>query len=79
MAGGRDIDGATGGGDGPAAVPAALTPEEAARWERLARRLLLWSSGAMFGMVGLIALGLAMAPKDDSTLGVMKALVFRCH
>ncbi len=25
------------------------------------------------------ALGLMLAPKDDSTLGVMRALVFRCH
>ena len=25
------------------------------------------------------ALGLLLAPKDDSTLGVMRALVFRCH
>ena len=33
----------------------------------------------MGGLVLLIALALAMAPRDDSTLGVMKALVFRCH
>ena len=56
-----------------------LAPEEAARWERLARRLLLVSAAVMIGMVGLIALGLAMAPKDDSTLGLMRALVFQCH
>lgn len=37
---------------------------------------------ALAGLVLLLsgsALGLLLAPKDDSTLGVMRALVFRCH
>jgi len=60
-------------------LPDGLSPEEAARWERLARRLLIGASAVMGGMILLIALALAMAPKDDSALGTMKALVFRCH
>lgn len=63
----------------PADLPDGLSPEEAARWEKLARRLLIGATAVMGGLVLLIALALAMAPKDDSTLGVMKALVFRCH
>ena len=63
----------------PANLPDGLSPEEAARSEKLARRLLIGASAVMGGLVLLIALALAMAPRDDSTLGVMKALVFRCH
>ena len=67
------------GSDRPAGLPDGLSPEEAARWERLARRLLIGSAVVMGGMILLTFLALAMAPKDDSTLGTMKALVFRCH
>ena len=42
-------------------------------------RLLIGSAVVMGGMILLTFLALAMAPKDDSTLGTMKALVFRCH
>lgn len=59
--------------------PDGLSPEEAARWERLARRLLIGSAVVMGAMILLTFLALAVAPKDDSTLGAMKALVFRCH
>ncbi len=59
--------------------PDGLSPEEAARWERLARRLLIGSAAIMGAMILLTFLALAMAPRDDSTLGTMKALVFRCH
>ncbi len=64
-----DLDG------GVAPLPAA----EVERWERFGRRLLLGSVVVMVATVALVALGLAMAPRDDSTLGAMKALVFRCH
>jgi hypothetical protein len=63
----------------PAGHPDGLSPEEAARWERLARRLLIGSGLVMGAMIALTFLALAMAPQDDSTLGTMKALVFRCH
>ena len=66
-------------GKAPADLPDGLTPEEAARWEKLARRLLVGACAVMGGLVLLIALALVMAPRDDSALGVMKALVFRCH
>jgi hypothetical protein len=67
------------GGKAPADLPDGLTPEEAARWERLARRLLLGSALVMGAMILLIGLALALAPRDDSTLGTMKALAFQCH
>ena len=67
------------GGKQPVDLPDGLTPEEAARWEKLARRLLLGSAAVMGAMLLLIALTLALAPRDDSTLGTMKALVFQCH
>ena len=38
--------------------------------------------GAVLAIMLLLAgstLGLLLAPKDDSTLGLMRALVFRCH
>jgi hypothetical protein len=60
-------------------LPDGLSPEEAARWEKLARRLLVGSAAVMGGLILLTFLALAMAPRDDSTLGTMKALVFRCH
>jgi len=64
-------------GDGVAA--GALSAEELARWERLARRLLWFAAATMALMVILVVLALVLAPKDDSTLGLMCSLVFRCH
>ena len=33
----------------------------------------------LLGVIVLALGGLVLAPKDDSTLGLMRALVFRCH
>jgi len=63
----------------PRAVAEGLSPEERAHWERLARRLLIGAVALMGAMVVLIAVALLLAPRDESTLGLMKALVFRCH
>ena len=76
---GHGDDGIMSADRGPQGLPDGLSPEEMRRWERLARRLLIGAVAVMGAMVTLIVVTLLLAPKDDSTLGMMKALVFRCH
>lgn len=47
--------------------------------QRRAELVLVCALGGLALLLAGSALGLMFAPKDDSTLGVMRALVFRCH
>jgi hypothetical protein len=57
----------------PMAPPPPSRPQRTAEWA-----LVCGLAGLALLLAGS-ALGLLLAPKDDSTLGVMRALVFRCH
>ncbi|MBT5433324.1 MAG: hypothetical protein HOI34_19935 [Rhodospirillaceae bacterium] len=47
--------------------------------QRTAEWVLVGSLAAIALLLTGSALGLLLAPKDDSTLGLTRALVFRCH
>jgi len=49
------------------------------RAERHAALILGIFIPVLLGVIALVLGGLLLAPKDDSTLGLMRALVFRCH
>ncbi len=49
------------------------------RAERMAALILGIFLPVLLGVIALAVGGLLLAPKDDSTLGLMRALVFRCH
>ena len=50
-----------------------------ARHQRTAELVLVCGLAGLALLLAGSALGLMLAPKDDSTLGVMRALVFHCH
>ncbi len=49
------------------------------RAERYAAIILGIFVPVLLAVIALALGGLLLAPKDDSTLGLMRALVFRCH
>ncbi len=60
-----------------------ITPKASATDTTPHQRTAEWVLVAALAGLALLlmgsALGLLLAPKDDSTLGIMRALVFRCH
>jgi len=60
----------------PDDLPVASAPGSA---QRKAEWVLVGALGFLALLLAGSALGLLLAPKDDSTLGVMRAIVFRCH
>ncbi|MBC6440571.1 MAG: hypothetical protein GDA49_09245 [Rhodospirillales bacterium] len=64
------------------AAPVDSTPDVAPAHsdaQRTAELVLVSALAALALLLAGSALGLLLAPKDDSTLGMMRALVFRCH
>jgi hypothetical protein len=49
------------------------------RAERYAALILGLFIPVLLGVIALALGGLLLAPKDDSTFGLLRALVFRCH
>ncbi|MEM7124369.1 MAG: hypothetical protein AAF563_24040 [Pseudomonadota bacterium] len=49
------------------------------RAERMTALILGIFLPVLLAVIALALGGLLLAPKDDSTLGLMRALVFRCH
>ena len=52
---------------------------ELRRAERMTALILGIFLPVLLAVIALALGGLLLAPKDDSTLGLMRALVFRCH